>query len=160
MIKTVPPEEINLFYSQGEEVDCKTGIVGHLRGDFGSGGNEFWTTWWDHQGELNNQEFKNDIGSAIKKMREDGLLNNLAAMRSFCYGAHGAEIPSSMGDCYGFRHDSDDYSYYIRASTKQGDYNFYVYCYQRETLEQYLENMKQEQIPADENAQQGGIRFC
>jgi len=125
MIKTVPSEEINLFYSQGEELDRKTGIVGHLRGDFGSGGNEFWTTWWDHQGELNNQEFKNDIGSAIKKMREDGLLNNLAAMRSFCYGAHGAEIPSSIHWLYThifIKHIICRRFYRHESTKKQDDY--------------------------------------
>ena len=42
-------EEAGLFYSELDEAqDEALGTVGHIRMDFGSGGKEFWHTWWPH----------------------------------------------------------------------------------------------------------------
>ena len=145
MLIAVSSQENNLFYSNDPEIDQLTGCIGHLRGDFGRDGNEFWTTWWDHQEELKTQDFKNDLDSVVNTMKQDGLLSNLKAMRKICYSMPDAILPSSGGNSYGFRHDSDQHSFYLRASTQQGDYNFYCYCYQKDTLEQYLASLQPEQ---------------
>ena len=46
-------EEAGLFYSElDEKQDEALGTVGHIRMDFGSGGKEFWHTWWPHNEKL------------------------------------------------------------------------------------------------------------
>ena len=47
-IRPFSPEEAALFYSNDEK-DKELGCIGHLRGDFGHKGREFWHTWFDHQ---------------------------------------------------------------------------------------------------------------
>ena len=32
-------------FSQSQQLSMQTGLIGYLRADFGSNGNEFWTTW-------------------------------------------------------------------------------------------------------------------
>ena len=34
-------------FSQSQQLSMQTGLIGYLRADFGSTGNEFWTTWND-----------------------------------------------------------------------------------------------------------------
>lgn len=39
-------------YSQSQQLSMQTGLIGYLRADFGSTGNEFWTTWNDFRKDL------------------------------------------------------------------------------------------------------------
>ena len=59
-IDIAAPDESFLFYSN-EERDRELGCVGHLRGDFGRSGNEFWTTRWEHLSELKTQDFREKL---------------------------------------------------------------------------------------------------
>ena len=52
-------EEAGLFYSELDKAqDEALGTIGHIRMDFGSGGKEFWHTWWPHnEDRFNTPEF-------------------------------------------------------------------------------------------------------
>mgnify|MGYP001497574394 CR=1 FL=1 len=53
--------EKNMLFTlkDGEHhADCR---IGHVRGDFGSNGNEFHHTWWPQHEELNTDEFKTEL---------------------------------------------------------------------------------------------------
>ena len=43
-IRAIAPNEWKYTYSQSMQLEGQTGNIGHLRGDFGSGGNGFFTT--------------------------------------------------------------------------------------------------------------------
>ena len=45
------------FYSNKVERET-AGLVGYIRGDFGSGGNGFHHTWFENKEKLNNEVFK------------------------------------------------------------------------------------------------------
>ena len=45
-------------FSQSQQLSMQTGLIGYLRADFGSNGNEFWTTWNDFRKDLKTDEFK------------------------------------------------------------------------------------------------------
>ena len=63
-------EEKDLFFNNKDE-EKKLGCIGYLRGDFGGGGREFWTTWFQHNfGERNDKKFKFIFDAVINKMRE------------------------------------------------------------------------------------------
>ena len=53
-------EERKYTYAQSTQLDGQTGNIGYLRGDFGSAGNEFFTTWtdrWeDHTKRMNSRQ--------------------------------------------------------------------------------------------------------
>ena len=123
------------FSGSDEEQAC----IGHLRGDFAQG-TEFWTTWWDHQEELVDQDFKDELDSVVNALRKNGPLKNLSAMQSFCWKHKQAQMsPESGKDYYGFRVDTPKRRYYLRFLPLRGNYNFYIYCYQTDKLERAAE---------------------
>ena len=69
-------EEAGLFYSQMEEgEDCSLGTVGHLRMDFGHGGQEFWSSWWEHNGDhFNTPEFREDLQQSSQGSKDHAVL--------------------------------------------------------------------------------------
>ena len=125
--------------------------MGHLRGDFGRDGDEFWCTWFDHDSELKTPKFKKEFDQVISQLRESSILKDRATMRSICNASPEAAI--SMHNDYGFRYDTNDYSYYIRAMLEPGGYNFYCYCYNRAMLEQRLGASRQEPGQSGSTAQ-------
>ena len=46
-IRELKNNEDLYIYKNSMQISQQTGLIGHLRGDFGNNGNEFWTTWWD-----------------------------------------------------------------------------------------------------------------
>ena len=44
-------------FSQSQQLSMQTGLIGYLRADFGSTGNEFWTTWNDFRKDLKTEMF-------------------------------------------------------------------------------------------------------
>lgn len=141
-INAAPADRHHLFYSQ-EDKDAELGCIGHLRGDFGSSGEEFWTTWWPHCEEYKTQEFKDEFDNLINSLREDDLLKSRSSMASFCAKCKGSELGSLMEHTYGFCFTSNKYAYYLRCFTQKGDYNFYCYCYDREKLDEYLKKQEE-----------------
>ena len=140
------------YFSHDEVQDRAVGCIGHLRGDFGSG-TQFFTTWWPHQDDaLNTPEFKADIDRTVNWLREqpDSPLRDLDAMRRCCdryerlCAIKGAILPSC-----GFLVKTKRYVYMLRCTPAKGDYNFYIYCYQREPFEKARqERQKSDWLPA------------
>ena len=134
-----------LYFSRSEEQDKSAGCVGHLRGDFGSG-KQFYTTWWPHQADrLNTPEFKADIDRTVNWLREqpDSPLHDLNAMQ-FCYKRYrnSCEIKNAVLPSCAFLVESKQYVYMLRCTPTKGDYNFYMYCYQRAAFEKYRAQLK------------------
>ena len=122
-------EEAGLFYSQMEEGEDQTlGTVGHLRVDFGQGGQEFWATWWEHNHDrLTTLEFKADLKRVVDELRRSGPLKDLKTMRSYC-GSHGGTIEDG-GTTYGYIAETEHYRYCLRCTPLPGHYQAYLYCY-------------------------------
>lgn len=122
-------EEAGLFYSQMEEGEDQTlGTVGHLRVDFGQGGQEFWSTWWEHNHDrLTTLEFKADLKRVVDELRRSGPLKDLKTMRSYC-GSHGGTIEDG-GTTYGYIAETEHYRYCLRCTPLPGHYQAYLYCY-------------------------------
>ena len=120
-------EEAGLFYSD-EEQDDVLGTVGHVRMDFGSGGKQFWSTWWPHNGDqLNTPEFKEELQMIVDALRQDGPLQSLSAMNSYCWH-HGGEI-SKNDRIYGYIAETAHYRFCLRCTPRPGEYQGYLYCY-------------------------------
>jgi len=128
-------EEKDLFFSNRDE-NKELGCIGHLRGDFGGGGREFWTTWFPHEcNELNDEKFKTIFDAIINKLREPcGILFDRESMRAYCRTQTQSNISDPYRQRWGFRILTQDYALYLRCLPTPGDYNFYCYCYDKETL--------------------------
>ena len=128
-------EEAGLFYSQADaDEDLSSGTVGHIRMDFGHGGKEFWHTWWPHNdNQFNTQEFKADLQTIVDALRTEGPLRDLATMRTFC-NQNGGKITDD-GRSFGYVVDTEHYRYCLRCTPVSGDYQGYLYCYDKRQQE-------------------------
>lgn len=123
-------DEAGLFYTQ-EEKDTELATVGHMRFDNGNNSTEFWTTWWEHNGdELNTPEFKAEFQQFVDELRK-GPLKNFSAMSGYCYD-HAGELGDSGS--YGYIAESENYRYCLRCTPRRGDYS-YIYIYDKRQQE-------------------------
>ena len=147
----------DFYFSHSEAQDKATGCVGHLRGDFGSG-KQFFTTWWPHQGDqLNTPAFKADIDRAVNWLREqpDSPLHDFDTMKRFCGRfERSCAIKGAMLPSYAFMAKTKQYVYMIRCTPVKGDYQFYIYCYQRKAFEKARgKQQKNDRPPAKKRAE-------
>ena len=67
-------------FSQSQQLSMQTGLIGYLRADFGSNGNEFWTTWNDFRKDLKTDEFKAEFDEVINGLRDGDVLSGRKAI--------------------------------------------------------------------------------
>ena len=152
-IRLMKPEEQAFAYTQDQQTLHSSGCVGHLRVDMDSTGTGFFSSWDTHSPSLKDDAFKTEFDKLIHELRfnEDlgGILANRSSMSKFCHAIPGSEITDD-GRNFGFRVDTDEYAYMLRLNPNKGEYNAYIYAYDREMLDTFLE-------PAQEIEQEGPI---
>lgn len=130
-------------YSQSQQISQQTGLVGYLRGDYGESGKQFWTTWFDNRPDWNTPEFKHDLQRTIDRLRyETKQLTDRERLSSLCLNDMESCITEDR-HWFGFRADSEQYAYLLKCNPYKGDYNFYVYCYKKEWLDQHMAKAEQ-----------------
>lgn len=141
-IRAIAPNEWKYTYSQSMQITGQTGNIGHLRGDFGSGGYGFYTTWNDHRPQWKTDEFKTELDDVINALRspEYGLLQNRPAMSEYARRFPDSAFRGNYCTEYGFRVDTEKHAYLLRCNPTKGDYNFYCYCYVKEWLDKHIAN--------------------
>lgn len=118
------------------------GYIGYLRGDFGTGGNQFFTTWFDVNRELKTHKFRREFDDLVNSLRfgakETRIFGSLSEMQEFCHTHTGSAFQGNYTTEYGFKIDTEDNSFILRVNPNKGDYNFYCYCYQKSALDKAL----------------------
>lgn len=127
-------------YAQSQQLSMQTGLIGHLRADFGSTGKEFYSAFFDFRESLKSEDFRAEFDDVINAMRDSpeygGILKDRSSMASYC-----RKYPESCVEYdrqYGFRADTEHYSYLIRVNPHSGEYNLYCYCYVRQWLDRHM----------------------
>ena len=142
-ITSMTPADRLYAYNQSSQLEGQTGCIGHLRGDFG-GGQEFFSSWFDHRREYKTDEFKAELDEVVNTLREkDGLLCTRGSMTRFCYQNPEAEFEGNYCAEYGFKVQTPQHTYMLRCNPNYGDYNFYLYAYVSRFLEHHMEKAKQ-----------------
>lgn len=139
-------------YTQSSQIQGQTGCIGHLRADMDSTGEGFFSSWDDHRGYLKSEQFKEEFDQVINRLRfgpgdengirhEDGdsFLKNRSALAQYCWSQPSARMKTDQEN-YGFRVDTDNFTYMMRLNPNKGEYNLYCYCYRRDWLDQHLKN--------------------
>ena len=144
-IRAMEQEEQKYTYRQSMQIQGQTGSIGYLRGDFGSRGNEFYTTWNDHRQSLKTEEFQAEFDEVINALRskEYGLLEGRSQMSAYAGKCPGSAFSGNCGTEYGFRVDTEKHAYLIRCNPVKGDYNFYCFCYVKEWLDSHMKKARQ-----------------
>ena len=135
--------EMIYTFAQSQQLYMQTGCIGYLRGDFGHG-NEFYTSWFDTAPFRKTPEFQSEFNEVITAFRYDpqyrGILHNFEDMKMLCTTRPQSKMPERLKEhSYAFRADTEKHAYLIRLFPQKGDYNFYIYAYQREHFERHLE---------------------
>lgn len=140
----IEADQVAWLYSSDRQTDLERGCVGHLRGDFGRSGGEFWTSWFDHQPQLKTTPFHNELQHVMAGLRKkDGLLHDFASMSRSCQSGF------SYDGSYCFKADSPNYTYCLRCTPRRGEYNFYLYAYDKAAQREHAKEkaLKQPDIP-------------
>lgn len=137
--RPMTPTERMYSYTQSQQLIMQTGCIGHLRADFGSD-KQFFSSWDDHRKDLKSDAFKQEFDEVINALREDPkygpVFKNRGALLSLCTRTPGASFGN--GCEYGFRADTDHYSYMFRLNPGKGEYNIYCYCYLKQWLDRHM----------------------
>ena len=141
-IRLMKPEERAFAYTQDQQTLHSSGCIGHLRVDMDSTGTGFFSSWDTHAPSLKDDAFKTEFDKLSHELRFNkdlgGILTNRISMSKFCRSIPGSEI-SDDGRNFGFRVDTDEYAYMLRLNPNKGEYNAYIYAYDREMLDTFLE---------------------
>ena len=136
--RAITKSEQKYTFKQSYQLSSQTGLIGYLRGNFGSIGKEFWTTWNDFRKDLKTDEFKAEFDDVINGLREGDVLSGRKAMSSYCCSNPDSSFNDDRNH-YGIRLDTDKYSYLMRLNPNKGEYNLYCYCYKKDWLNSHLE---------------------
>lgn len=140
-IRPMTETERMYSYTQSHQLIMQTGCIGHLRADFGSNGKQFFSTWDDHRTDLKSDSFKAEFDEVINTLREDTtyrrILRDRTTLSAYCQASPDSSFRNERNE-YGFRVDSDHYSYFLRLTPNKGDYNIYCYCYLRQWLDRHM----------------------
>ena len=138
MILSIGPikdtQEKALFYSATDgspeyHKEAEKACVGHIRGDFGEG-EHLYRNWFPHNHELNSQRFKNDIKDVADALTEMGLFKSRDEMEKYCSRFPDSVIAEGYNGKpkYGFKVETENYTYYARCFPQTGDYDLYLLC--------------------------------
>ena len=140
-LRELTQPEQKYTYRQSHQLDAQTGCIGYLRGDFGTTGKEFYSSWFDNMAYLKTPEFQAELDQVINALREDSQYSGiLADRRSLSSACHQSTTPEFGRDEFGFRLNTQDYAYLLRLNPNRGEYNFYIYCYRRDYLDRHMRN--------------------
>lgn len=139
-IKTMSADERKYTYRQSQQISMQTNfiVIGYLRADFGTTGKEFYSSWNDFRKDLKTDEFKAEFDNVINALREnDGILSGRGAMSKHCYDTPESSFENDREE-YGVRVDTEKYAYLMRLNPRQGEYNLYCYCYEKQWLDRHI----------------------
>lgn len=145
-IRPLRAEEQKYVYAQSQQIKMQTGMIGYLRGDFDSTGTDFYTTWFDEVESRNTDEFRAELDEVINALRFDeqygGLLAGRSAMQQYGRSHPDSIMEGSYTTEYGFRIDTGKFAYLLRCIPEEGDYNFYCWCFEENSLDRHLEQAR------------------
>ena len=134
-------------FAVSPEEAVSSGSIGYLRGDYGSGGESFYHTWFDHDASRKTQDFKDEFDAVINALRSDPAYGGILKSRTASLRYGSAHPESAMqGDYttqYILRIDTDAHIYILRLNPVRGDYNFSCHAFDRTPFEQQLQGQEQ-----------------
>ena len=133
-LRAMTEQERLYAYTQSSQIGSMTGNIGHLRADMDSGGESFFSTWFDFRGDLKTEDFKTELGEMIDHLRFDDspdcFLRNRTALSKYCF-SHLEAAGHDFREFF-FRADTEEYTYMFRLNPSPNEYVMYCYCYRKE----------------------------
>ncbi len=146
-IRPATVAERKYAFSVTPEEAASSGSIGYLRGDFGSGGESFYHTWFDSDASRKTQDFKDEFDAVINSLRSDqaydGILKSRTASQKYGWDHPESAMQGDYATQYVFRIDTDAHAYILRLNPMKDNYNFSCHAFDRAPLEQQLQGQEQ-----------------
>ena len=142
-LKPLSKAEQLYAYKQTQQISGQTGCFGYYHGDFGESGEDYNAVWFGNSNTEMTDDFRNDLAEVMDTLGTESKIRkpfaDRNAMRAFCSYNSKAIIKGNFCEEYGFRPDTDKYSYFIRMEPyHNGDYDFYVFAYDKHLLDRHM----------------------
>ncbi len=135
-------QEQNFCFSW-ENVPIDNACVGHLRGDFGTLGKRFYTSWFPHNNALKTQTVVTQLDDVVNALRREGILTDRPSMQRVLARNPQAVIHSQYRPESAFRAETEQTLFFLRCIPQKEDYNFYLYVYDKARFYNILREQKQ-----------------
>ena len=142
-IREMLPQERDYAYTQSYQIMAQSGCITLLRGEFGNSGSTFYPEFEDQINRYRTPEFAAEFDSVIDELRKIGLLRDRDSMLEYCYGHPDGRFMGNFSREYGYRVDTEQYTYLFRCIPTPGDNNFYCYAYVSNYLNAHMEKAAQ-----------------
>lgn len=138
-------EEEQGFCFSREDDPIDSACVGHLRGDFGTLGKRFYTSWFSHNNALKTQTVVTQLDDVVNALRKEGILTDRSSMQHVLARNPQAVIQTQYRPESAFRAETEQTLFFLRCIPQKGDYNFYLYVYDKAQF--YNVQREQKQMP-------------
>lgn len=129
-------------FPQSQQISMQTGLIGHVKGSWLRNPDFLVTEFRDFREELKSDAFREDLDDVFRVFYkgENGLdlLKDHQTLEAFCK-TH-PEMDLRDNQHFGFRVNTDHYSYLIRVAPQSHYEEFYCYCYVRQWLDRHMQN--------------------
>lgn len=142
-IQEMLSKERDYAYTQSYQLMAQSGCITLMRGDFGNGGKTFFPEYEDQIKKYRTEEFAAEFDSVIKEFYKVGILADRNSMLEYCCARPDGRFMGNFSREYGYRLDTEKYTYLMRCIPSPGDNNFYCYAYVSEFLNQHMEKAAQ-----------------
>ena len=142
-IREMLPKERDYAYTQSYQLMSQSGCIALMRGDFGNGGRTFYPDYEDQIKQYRTDEFAAEFDSVIKEFYKVGILADRGSMLEYCCARPDGRFMGNFSREYGYRVDTDKYTYLLRCIPAPGDNNFYCYAYVSDLLNSHMEKAAQ-----------------
>ncbi len=142
-IREMLPNERDYAYTQSYQLMSQSGCITLMRGDFGNGGKTFYPDYEDQIRQYRTNEFAAEFDSVIKEFYKVDILADRDSMLEYCRTRPDGRFMGNFSREYGYRADTEKYTYLLRCIPAPGDNNFYCYAYVSEYLDQHMEKAAQ-----------------
>lgn len=127
-------EEQKYCFTQDMYSDARGACIGHLRGYWEGISPVPYTNWWPDTFPEKSSEFKEELSHLFHGLQSSGLLADRATMNARCNRFPSAVIKTQFRKEMAFRINTEHRIYFLRCIPHKGEYNFYLYCCDRNAL--------------------------
>lgn len=145
-LKPLTKTERLYAYKQSQQIAAQTGFYGYYHGDFGKSGEDYNAVWFNNNDNNMTDDFRNDLAEIMEVLGKKGKpFYDRQTMQAFCRDNADAVFKGNFGDEYGFRMNTEHYTYIIRMKPfYSGDYDFYVFAYESRWLDNHIQKVSKD----------------
>lgn len=144
-MQVMKEKEMRYCFIQNQQINMISGRIGYMHSDFSSDGNSLNSTWFNEVESRNTPEFQETLNSVIDVLQNDpqyrGVIRNVEDMKLLCSSRPNSRLPINLqSNGYGFRIDTDNYTFLLCCNVSLEHYSFSITAYQREAFDSHIKN--------------------